>query len=230
MPTHADVQLLCTNPAAFLRANALSWLGPGPAGQQEIEALMIDGGPGVARVRTGSVFLGFGNAKASVPSFTIRDRARAVGWEDATSQVFPAMWSGYAAGAERHAQLAAVGGPDIMLTPEFTGCAAACQVNADGSARFSHYNLMQQGKQETLDALEMRAAIADTYDLAANNVAAMTKEGQRAHAKGAGGAVRSTVVGFRRHGHWEFWVQHCENKADGQGHNLTQIRSVAQLR
>ena len=228
MPSQAELDLLLNNPEAFLRQHALRWAGKGPDTQQVITAALIDAsGDSQARIRTGSKFLGLGNAKANVSSFMLRDAAHAGGHLGIPGTLqFPAVWSGYAAGEARDANLPNAGGPDIMFTPEFTGCAAVCTVNHDGSAMFSHYNLLQPGKAETLDAVQMRARAEETYD---NGFAIMTKETQRAQGKATVPGMRSTVVGFRNHGRWEFWVQHREVKAVGNTGNTIQIRSVLRL-
>jgi len=227
MPSQAELDLLLSNPEAFLKQHAIRWAGKGPDTQQNITAAIIDAaGDSQARVRTGSKFLGLGNAKANVSSFMLRDAAHASQLDAPGTLQFPAVWSGYAAGEARDANLPTVGGPGIMFTPEFTGCAAVCTVNPDGSAMFSHYNLLKEGKAETLDAMQMRARAEETYD---NGYHIMTKETQRAQGKAATPGMRSTVIGFRRHGHWEFWVQHREVKAIGTSGNTIQIRSVVRL-
>jgi len=228
MPSQAELDLLLSDPEAFLRQHAIRWAGKGPDTQQNITAAIIDaGGDSQARVRTGSQFLGFGNAKANVSSFILRDTAFANGQTGAPGTLqFLAVWSGYAAGQARDADLPTAGGPNIMLTPEFTGCTAVCTVNPDGSAKFSHYNLLQPGKAETLDSIQMRARAEETYD---NGYHIMTKETQRSHGKAAVPGMRSTAVGFRRHGRWEFWVQHREVKALGNQGNTIQIRAVIRL-
>ena len=76
------------------------------------------------------------------------------------------------------------------------------------------------------DAVQMRARAEETYD---NGFAIMTKETQRAQGKATVPGMRSTVVGFRNHGGWEFWVQHREVKAVGNTGNTIQIRSVLRL-
>src|SRR5687768_6295405 len=80
MPSQAELDLLLSDPEAFLRQHAIRWAGKGPDTQQNITAAIIDaGGDSQARVRTGSQFLGFGNAKANVSSFILRDTAFANG-------------------------------------------------------------------------------------------------------------------------------------------------------
>lgn len=229
MPTQAELDLLLSNPEAFLRQHAIRWAGKAPDAQQNITAAMIDAaGDSQARIRTGSKFLGFGNAKANVTSFVLRDAHFAQGHLGTPGTLqFPAVWSGYLARDVADADLPAVGGPGIMFTPEFTGCAAVCEVNVDGSAKFSHYNLLQPDGRQTLDAAGMRMRAEQTYD---GDFALMTKETQRAFGKAPAAAMRSTIIGFRRHGRWEFWAQHREAKPIGTTGNSIQIRAVVRLK
>jgi hypothetical protein len=228
MPTQAQLDLLLNDPPAFLRSYAVKWAGKGPANQGPITAALCDGsGESQARIRTGSKIFGKGNAKADVQSFILRDTNHAH-WQiaDAGTLTFPAMWSGYVAGQAANANLANAGGPGIMLTPEFTGCTAVCHTNADGSATFSHYNLLKESGKETLDVAQMRAVAEETY---ANGFILMSKESQRGFAKVQSNGVRSTVIGFRKHGFWEFWVQHRETKRVDGNTNSIQIRAVMRL-
>jgi len=228
MPTPTELALLVSDPAAFMRAYAVRWAGKGPDNQAPITAALIDGtGDSQARVRTGSKFLGVGNAKADAKSFILRD-TNFPHWQidDPATLTFPAVWSGYVAGQAANAVLPNAGGANIMLTPEFTGCAAVCHTNADGSATFSHYNLLKENGKETLDIAQMRAAAEGTYD---NGFILMTKESQRGFAKVATNGVRSTVIGFRRHGFWEFWVQHRESKPVDANTTRIQVRAVQRL-
>lgn len=231
MPTPIQLQLLLDNPRAFLACNALKWAGAGPEDQSIIVAAMINGeGEPPARVRTRNEFLWMGNHKETVPTFILRDSHLGhAQLHDAHTLTFNAYWSGYKAGQGRDANLPAVGGPSIMLTPEFTGCAAVCHTNPDGSAKFSHYNLKKPGVDQTRDHAEMVAEAEGSY---ANGHTIMTKESQRAMAKVPAAMVRSTVVGFRNAGRWEFWVQHREVKPtiiEGESKNVIQIRSVVKL-
>lgn len=228
MPTQTQLDLLLNDPAAFLRIYAVKWAGKGPANQGPITAALCDGtGESQARIRTGSKFLGKGNAKANAQSFILRDTNFAH-WQiaDPGTLTFPAVWSGYVAGQAANAVLPNAGGSNIMLTPEFTGCTAVCHTNADGSATFSHYNLLKENGKETLDAAQMRAVAEGSY---ANGFILMTKESQRSHAKVATNGMRSTVIGFRQHGFWEFWVQHRETKAVDANTSSIQVRAVQRL-
>ena len=72
----------------------------------------------------------------------------------------------------------------------------------------------------------MRAVAEGSY---ANGFILMTKESQRSHAKVATNGIRSTVIGFRKHGFWEFWVQHRETKAVDANTNSIQVRAVQRL-
>jgi hypothetical protein len=217
MPSQAQINHFLNSPEQFLRSNSIKWRGSAPEDQCVIGVAMVDAA-GTARMRTGSAFLGLGNAKADVPKFDLRWDGN-VNWPlPPGTHTFQVQWSGYKAGQGRDADLPAAGGPDIMLTPEFTGCTAVCRTNRDGSARFSHYNLMAGVR--TLDDADMRAIADASYG---GGHSTMTKGDMQARSK-RGGAVKATVVGIRRHGRWEFWVQYREDKASGE-----QIRAVERL-
>lgn len=93
-----------------------------------------------------------------------------------------------------------------------------CRAYGDGSANFSHYNLMNGAA--TLDDADMRAIAEAEYG---GGQATMTKGDMRGRSK-RGGAVVATVVGVRRNGGWEFWAQFREDKPSGE-----QIRSVERI-
>ncbi len=218
MPTQAQINHFLAAPEQFMRTNAIRWQGAAPEDQAIINVAMLDDAGPAARIRTGSKFLGLGNAKANAAKFGLR-------WDNSPLFVlpvgaltFPVQWSGYRAGQGRDADLPAVGGPSIMLTPEFTGCSAVCRTNADGSAQFSHYNMMNGAA--TLDDDDMRAVAQAAYG---GGQTTFTKGDARAFGKQSQN-VRTTVVGLRRHGRWEFWAQLREDKASGQ-----QIRAVVRL-
>lgn len=217
MPSQAQINQFLANPGQFLRRYSVRWRGPAPENQCIIDVGMFDRA-GTARIRTGSKFLGIGNAKANADMFELR-------WDGDVNRAFPpgtakfqVQWSGYKAGQGRTATLPAVGDPDIMLTPEFSGCTAVCRSNGDGSANFSHYNLMNG--RATLDDADMRAIAEGEYG---GGQATMTKGDMRARGKRGGGVV-ATVVGVRRNRGWEFWVQYREDKSSGE-----QIRSVERI-
>ena len=200
-----------------MRTNSIKWRGGAPENQTIIDVAMLDCA-GIARIRTGSKFLGLGNAKATVSKFDLRWAGNVHYPLPAGTPTFQVQWSGYKAGQGRDANLPAAGGPDLMLTPEFTGCTAVCRTNADGSAQFSHYNLMVGAN--TLPDDEMRAIADAAYG---GGHSTMTKGDARAHGKHTE-AVCTTVVGIRRHGRWEFWAQFREGKQSGE-----QIRAVERL-
>lgn len=220
MPSQAQITLFCTAPNQFMRANSVRWRGFSPEDAQIIEVVLLDAA-GQARIRTGSKFLGMGNAKASVPKFELR-------WANNPHNViapnpdrFSVQWSGYKAKQARGITLPAVGGPDLMLTPELTGCTVACRSNPDGSADFIHYNLRDPVRDgDTLDDTGM-TAVAQT-DLGVGS-SILTKGDYRAVGKHTQ-SVSVTVVGIRAHGAWTFWAQYREDKASGE-----QIRAVRQL-
>lgn len=219
MPTDVENRSFRTEPRQFMRAHSIKWRGPAPENQCVIDVAMLDC-QGTARVRTGSRVLCFGNKKADARMFDLRWAGNVHRPLPPGTPTFQVQWSGYRAGQGRDALLPAHGGPDIMLSPEFTGCTAVCRVDADGSALFSHYNLMNGVTGRTLEDDEMRAIAQAAYG---GGQSTMTKGDMRAHAKRAG-AVRATVVGFRRHSRWEFWVQLREDKPSGE-----QIRAVVRL-
>lgn len=217
MPSQAQINHFLNHPEQFLRRHSLRWRGPAPDDQSVIDVAMVDRA-GTARIRTGGRFLGMGNAKADAPMFELRRAGNGGSQVPPGTPTFQVQWSGYKAGQGRTARLPAAGGPGIMLTPEFTGCTAVCRANRDGSAEFSHYNLMNG--TATLDDADMRAIAQAEYG---GGQATMTKGDVRARGKGSG-AVVATVVGVRRLGGWEFWVQIRETKSSGE-----QIRAVERL-
>jgi hypothetical protein len=218
VPSSAQIEHFINHPEQFMRTSSIKWRGLAPENQGVILVGMLDCA-GTARIRTGSKFLGHGNAKADASKFDLR-------WAGSVNQqlapgtpTFAVQWSGYKAGQGRDAFLpAADDGPDLMLTPEFTGCTAVCRTNADGSGQFSHYNLMAGTR--TLDDADMRAIANASY---VDGHSTMTKGDMRARGK-RGGVVKTTIVGIRRNGRWEFWAQYREDKASGE-----QIRAVERL-
>lgn len=218
MPSQAQIQHFIDAPEQFMRSNSIKWRGRAPDDQAIIRVAMLDSG-GIARIRTGSKFLGLGNAKQTVSKFELR-------WDSDPYQPLPqgtptfdVQWSGYKSGQGRDADLPAAGGPNLMLTPEFTGCTAVCRTNADGSGQFSHYNLMAN-PTTTLSDDDMRAVAQAAYG---GGQSVMTKGDARAMGKRTD-AVCTTVVGLRRNGRWEFWAQFREDKPSGE-----QIRAVRRL-
>lgn len=216
--TQTERDTFLTDPVEFLKYNEVFWQGAGPKDQAEISVVMLNTG-GVARIRTGSKFAGFGNAKRTVPQFALK-------WKDNPTPNYPpgavgfmAHWSGYAASKAKDARLDNTG-PAIMLTPELTGCTVVCAVG-DDSARFSHYNLTKEGGKETLDMADMKAVAAATY---AGSHSTLSKEEYRSEGKHSE-RVKVTVLGVRgTDGRWSFWGQFREDKASGQ-----QIRLVRRL-
>lgn len=225
MPTQAEFDQFINTPELFMATHAIAWVGVAPENQAVIFVVMGDV-KGVARRRVGSRFLGFGNVKESVGKFDLR-------WCDSPLKpvphgapfVFQVQWSGYKAGQGRDAVLPAAGGPDIMLTPEFTGCTAVCRTLPNGTGEFSHYNLMTADGKSTLDDNAMRARADLAYG---HGHTTLTKGDARAHGKHST-AVKTTVLGLRRHGRWEFWAQMREDKMREDKTTGEQIRAVVQL-
>lgn len=217
MPSQAQIDHFINAPEQFMRTNSVKWRGSAPENQSVIDVAMLDC-EGIARIRTGSKFLGIGNAKANVSKFDLRWANNPLQPLAPGTPLFQVQWSGYKAKQGRDAHLPIAGGPNIMLTPEFTGCTAVCRTSPDGSAIFSHYNLMDG--QNTLPDEDMRAIAEASYGGGQHT---MTKGDMRAYSK-RGGGVSTTVVGIRRNGRWEFWAQIRESKASGE-----QIRAVVRL-
>lgn len=210
-----DLNTFLNDPADFLKYNEVFWLGGAPKDQAIIDVMMLDyEGPG-ARIRTGSRAFGKGNLKRTVPQFVLKVNDPSYG-----APIFQAHWSGYAAGLAKDAALANAG-PNIMLTPELTGCTVVCAVAPNGSAQFSHYNLTKAGTAETLDMAGMQLHAAQTYGPGHTT---LSKEEYRAEGKHSD-VVKVTVIGVRDTGNrWSFWAQFRESKASGQ-----QIRLVRKL-
>jgi hypothetical protein len=217
MPSAAQIQHFIDAPEQFMRSNSIKWRGSSPENQAVINVAMLDSA-GVARVRTGSRLLGRGNVKANASRFDLRWDGNLLVPLPPGTTTFAVHWSGYRAGQGRDAHLPAAGGPDIMLTPEFTGCTAVCRTNADGSGQFSHYNM--KAGASTLADDDMRAIAEAAYG---GGQSTLTKGDVRAYGKRSEN-VCATVVGVRRHGRWEFWAQLREDKASGE-----QIRAVVRL-
>jgi len=214
MATQAQANAFANNPSAFLGTAIVRWAGGAPQDQQIINVAMLDDGQG--RRREAGIFGG----KVDASKFMLRHAFAGNAQVPGGSPTFAAVWSGYVGGQARKANLPAAGGPDIMLTPELTGCAVVCRVNPDGSAQFSHYNLADEGANQTLDRATMNA-IAEAEYGGGQNVFA--KEDYRALGKRSQN-VRVTVVGQRAPGGWQFWGQIREDKASGQ-----QLRQVRRL-
>ena len=219
MPTAAEIIQFRADPNLFMRTNIVEWQGAGPEDQANIDVFMVDSGAG--RYRTGSKFLGLGNAKADAPKSRVKWANNPMNPAPAGTATFPAVWSGFKGLQGRQANLPAAGGPSIMFTPQLTGCTVVCKTNADGSAQFSHYNY-----RSVLDATQVDDD-ANMVQRAQNDYgggqSTLTKGDYRAVSK-HGGNLTVTVVGVRKNGRWEFWAQYLEDKASG-----LQIRDVRKL-
>jgi hypothetical protein len=217
------------NPPAYMEQHHLRYRGGGPSTQGGTKAkfglVPIDK---ACRYRTGSVFLGAGNKKEDGACEHVR-------WQGANHHelanpgvgYFDAWWSGYKGGLAIHCDLPSAGGPDIMLTPELTGCTVVWVVKGDGSARFSHYNLKDGGGKLTLDDTSMIARAREDYDDNAN-MGSLSKGyyyGLAKHEQPSGGyAATGSILGWRQGGRWSFWAQFIEDK-----NGVSQIRKVQEL-
>ena len=231
-----------SNPPLFMRRNHVAFKGEMPAGPGVHAFLLLPLASG-ARTRSG-VFLGKSTGKADAGAWEIRFRdarmldpqRRAAGME------FTAHWGGFVAGGKVEYALDG-GGPDIMLTPELTGCAIAFSAGAEGHARFSHYN-MKDGTR-TLGAAGMLDAARDDYAgdgafglLTKEDYHGMSgadmRDARQVHplerlARRVLPANRRTrptanVVGWRQGGRWHFWTQYTDMKG-----TVAQILDVRQL-
>lgn len=213
MATLADVQSFVNNPPLYMKKNHVWWRGGAPADQAIINVAMIDYARTVRR-RTSVL----GRKVDGDGNFTLRHATVGSLQVPQGSPTFQAVWSGYAGGTAKDAHLPAVGGPNIMLTAQLTGCTVVCRPNPDGSADFSHYNLVIGGN--TLQRDDMEAIAAAHYG---GGHSTFTKEEMRdvgVHSP----ATMANVVGWRRNGAWEFWAQIVESKGV-----QTQIREVRRL-
>jgi len=215
--TQANVNAFINDPAAFLKSNVVWWRGGAPKDQANIQAAMLDS---ATKVRRKTSTLG---RKVDGDNFELRLSKPGALNIPQGSPVFAAVWSGYAGNTAKTASLPATGGPNIMLTAQLTGCTVVAKVNDDGSADFSHYNLKVGAN--TLDEADMNA-IAEAHF--GGGQSTMTKETIRGVGKHSQ-AVTANVVGVRKQGRWEFYVQMVESKAVGSSGTTWQIREVRKL-
>lgn len=224
------------DPPAFLRNNIVTYVGerPSQAGGGVFDFVLIPVGDASARSRS-MVFLGMSIRKPRAEVYEIRwADAQMIGADRlARGERFRAIWSGYVPRGKSQALLPADGEVEIMLTPKMDGCSAAYAAQRDGTARFSHYNLMDAKGKKTLPASAMIAAARADYP-GVGNLGVMTKE----HYNGKSNAGLATrfdwktkhadpyvnVIGWRRNGLWTFWIQYTDWKGSAQ-----QILDVKQL-
>jgi hypothetical protein len=214
------------DPPAFLRHNYVVYSGvrpPQAGAEYEFVMLKLDQG---ARRRRG-VFLGLSldNADASVYEVRLAATYVQAYTKGEDSGRLRAVWGGFSAGAAVEAALG-VTGAGIMLTPELSGCTVAFASQRDGSARFSHYNLM--AGTQTRNAPAMVAQARRDY-AGVGNMGVVTKEHYRARGPferrdGDEPARGANVVGWRKDGRWTFWMQYTELKG-----GTRQIRNVRQM-
>lgn len=233
MPALSD---FLRDPPAFLRNNIVTYVGerPSQAGGGVFDFVLVPVRDAHARTR-GGVFLGMSIRKADAGVYEIRwADAQLIGADRlARGERFRAIWSGYVPRGKSQAALPADGDVEIMLTPKMDGCSAAYSAQADGTARFSHYNLMDAKGTRTLPASRMIAEARADY-AGVGNLGVMTKEHYNGKSN-AGLAARFerkakhadpyvNVFGWRRNGLWTFWIQYTDWKGAAQ-----QILDVKQL-
>lgn len=212
MATVAQMNAFLNDPPTFLKKNAVWWRGSAPANQETIDVGILDHNRTIRRKT--SVL----SRKVDGGNFVLRHAT--VGNPNIApgTPKFQAVWSGYAGSTAKSAHLPAAGGPDIMLTAQLTGCTVVCRPNGDGSADFSHYNLVVG--TSTLGQADMEA-IAEAHF--GGGQSTLTKEEYRAVGKHSQ-AVKVNVVGWRNNGAWGFWAQFMEVKGTTE-----QIREVRRL-
>ena len=182
--------------------------------------------PSRVRYRTGSRFLGRGNAKATGLQYEARKWDE---WcvENDTSEKVRVVWSGYAAGAPTHCQLDADGGPDIMFTPRLDGCSLTWGPLGGGTS-FGHYNLLTDDKSGTVDQPDMVAE--GQRQFGGDNFGIISKEtyfnkAKRVSATTGDRRTMASAFGVRRGGIWKFYMQYMETEADG----TLQLREAEEL-
>lgn len=213
MVSQADANSFSDNPARFMKTNLITTLGTTPVAQTVVTVAMEDVFYG------GEINPGRRRTVLRTKVNTMRYQLRILKVGNAGgAATFQALWSGYVSGGGSTASLPAAGGPNIMLTPELTGCAVVARTNPDGSADFSHYNLVDGAA--TLSQPDMEAIAQAQYG---GGQSVLTKETYR---RGNVNAfdLKCNVVGFRRNGSWEFWCQFQESKNSG-----LQLREVRRL-
>jgi hypothetical protein len=177
------------------------------------------------RYRTGSQFLGMGNAKADGEAFDLRWMGSGAVAPGGEYELFDAIWSGYEGGKPTHCDLPGGGPVALMLTPRLDGCTITCAARAGGGARFGHYNLKEGA--DTLSGEEMAKAARANHP--GENPGILTKEFYYSKAKREvslelGKRTMAYAFGVRLGGTWRFFVQYLESKGDGY-----QIRGVDEL-
>jgi hypothetical protein len=229
------LRLMRADPISFLATNIVRFFGACAVPPGGLGDFRITSEPGtVVRYRTGSKFLGMGNAKATGQALLARAERPGL-LHAADDEVFRAVWSGYQSGGATHCTLPAAGGPDVMLTPMLSGCTVTWQKNGDGSARFGHYNDQAPDRPadrpETLSAESMQMLAAWRHGTTNDGV--MSKEYYYDKAKRPTPRYgKRTVVnafGVRLAGGWEFFTQYIEAKGTTVRNQTTQIRGVEQL-
>lgn len=217
-----ELTAFLADPPAFLRQNHVRFRGACGLAPGTIGSFLL---MRVANrsARAGRVFLGVTVGRRDAGVYEIRyAQSHNIPDRDENLGAFDAVWSGYQSEAAVQCTLDGQG-PDIMLTPELTGCTVVSSSAPDGSARFSHYNLRDPAQPtRTLEAAGMRAQAA--LDFAGSPHALLTKESYYGAAR-RGGTGQASVIGWRKDGGWSFWIQYVE-----QTDTVAKIRKVERLR
>lgn len=215
------------DPPRFLRHNHVTYRGqyPDTQGGGEYDFILLPLENVTARTR-GGVFLGKSLAKADAGVYEIRWRDAPLLGADrlARGAPFRAIWGGFVAGGKADVALDS-NGPDLMLTPELTGCTIAHAAQRNGDARFSHYNMMAGPR--TLPGPAMVAAARSDY-AGVGNLGVLTREHYHGKSTFETSKERTrpaaNVIGWRKGGVWTFWVQYTDVKG-----TVSQILDVRQL-
>jgi len=214
------------DPPQFMRRNHVIFKGMGPEmqGGNVHEFMLVESNNHPARRSIAALGMSLGKVDAGVFEIRACTTGHVPQQAQDSGDRFEAIWGGYQAGAKIRCDLGDKG-PDLMLTPELTGCTVAFATQDNGSASFSHYNLMDPlMPRQTLPVSNMVAEAHVDFGYG-SNVGVLSKEVYRNKVKHRGGAGRATVIGWRRKGEWTFWVQYIEVKGA-----VYQIRDVQQLR
>ncbi|AWT16767.1 MULTISPECIES: hypothetical protein [Stenotrophomonas] len=222
MPSQALIRQFKSRPEHVMRSHVVRWSGDAPEDSRIIRVALLDSetsGNARAEWKAGPL-----KVKVDAKRFELRWEGSRFNPPRAGSDLFSVYWSGFRASSGCSILLPPSGGPDMMLTPEFSGCAAAFSKGPDGSTLFSHYNLKDGSR--TLDRPGMMAAATLEHG---KGVFLLSKEqmrqvGKRSMLETSPTAVLATIVGTRNDRRWTFWVQYREIDGDTQ-----HIRSVEQM-
>ncbi|HEL4110976.1 TPA: hypothetical protein UM343_001103 [Stenotrophomonas maltophilia] len=222
MPSQALISQFRIRPEHVMRSHVVRWSGDAPEESRVIDVALLDSETsGNARVERSA---GPMKMKVDAKRFELRWQESRLNPPRPGSYFFSVYWSGFRASAGCSILLPPSGGPDMMLTPELSGCAVAFSEKPGGCTLFSHYNLKDGSR--TLDRTGMLAAATSEHgeDVCLLSKEEMRRQGKRSTHETFPTAVLATIVGTRTDRRWSFWVQYREIDGDTQ-----HIRSVEQM-